>query len=244
MRPAKSRHEARTIIDAHNYRVSAAEERIMRSNLNRLRPQFANFPVADSRIVIEGNKRTGEVGVKLTLQLPGTTLVVSDHAATLQPAFERCLDTLRSELDAYKGRLGSVAARQKAAKGTYQELHPESPIDEAVLADAVAHGDYVPFRRALVPFEEGLRRLVGRWVQRYPSVDGQIGDGLQIDDIVEEVFLLAFDGYERRPEKVALGNWLRDQIDPAVRALLRNQAEELENIALVRSLPGVPSPWA
>lgn len=241
MKPAKPRGEARTIIDTHNYRLSAAEERILRSDLGRLRPQIANFPVADSRVVIEGTKRTGDVVVKLSLQLPGTTLVVTDHDASLRPAFERCLNSLQSELDAYKHQLGMVAERQKTIKGTYQKLHPEATIDIAVLNEAVASGDYVPFRTALVPYEEGLRRLVGRWIQRYPRVEGEIGTGLEIDDIVEEVYLLAFDGYERRPANVTLGNWLRDQIDPAVRALLRNPTAELENIALVRSLPGIPT---
>jgi hypothetical protein len=53
--------------------------------------------------------------------------------------------------------------------------------------------------------------------------------------MVEEVFLTAFDQYDRRPAGLRLGDWLDSLIDPAVKALHRNGDAELENINLARS---------
>jgi hypothetical protein len=83
-----------------------------------------------------------------------------------------------------------------------------------------------------------VRRRAGQWIERYPEVQGQIGRRLEVEDVVEEVFLLAFEHYGQRPADVRLGEWLNTLIDPAVRALQSRPDEELENISLVRSARG------
>ena len=76
---------------------------------------------------------------------------------------------------------------------------------------------------------------IGRWIQRYPEVEGQIGVRFEIADVVEEVFLMAFDQYDRRPKDVRFGDWLEQLIDPSVKLLRDHTEEELENIQFVRS---------
>src|SRR5438132_10334636 len=151
---------------------------MLRDNTSGLARQVEHFPVADLHVLIEGNARSNDVSVKLTLVLPGTTLVVSDHDSVPQPAFERCLDSLLDSLQAYKERLGNVPERQKLEKGTHQELHPAVTLDTAAVEAAVGAGDYPAFRVAMLPYEEGLRKLVGRWVRRYPDFEAQIGRGV------------------------------------------------------------------
>ena len=112
------------------------------------------------------------------------------------------MDRLRGELQAYKERLGNVTERQKLTKGTHREVHPTTAmIDAAALDRAVQAGDYSAFLAASLPYEEEVRKSAGRWVQRYPDVEARIGPSIQIADIVEEVFLLAFEGYRKRPQK-------------------------------------------
>ena len=95
--------------------------------------------------------------------------------------------------------------------------------------------DYAAFRTATFVYEESVRKRIGRWVERYPNAEAQIGKRLQIADIVEEVFLNAFENYDRRPGGVRFGEWLENLIDPAVKELLRRPDAELENIALARA---------
>jgi ribosome-associated translation inhibitor RaiA len=235
MQPAQAPSKPQVTFDVHQYHLSTAEEQLLRGNLDGLARQVEHFPVADLHVLIEGNARSNDVSVKLTLLLPGTTLVVSDHDAIPQPAFDRALDSLLNSLHAYKERLGNVPERQKLQKGTHQELHPAVAIDAAMVEAAVQAGDYPAFRTALLPYEEALRKLAGCWIQRYPELDAQIGQGVNIADVVEAVFLLAFEGWTRRPADVPVGMWLQEQIDPALKALQQNRDAELENIEMARS---------
>src|SRR5262245_39644630 len=113
MKPRQARPGLRAVFDVHQYRLSSAEEELLRGHLDGLARQVEHFPVADLHVLVEGNARSNAVSVKLTLVLPGTTLVVNDHDGVPQPAFERCLDSLLDCLRAYKERLGNVPERQK-----------------------------------------------------------------------------------------------------------------------------------
>jgi ribosome-associated translation inhibitor RaiA len=230
-------------IDVHQHYLSLTEEWLLHESLDGLARQVDDLPLADLHVLVEGNARSNDVSVKLTLRLPGATLVTSDHDVLPQVAFERSLDRLIDCVRARKRRLAQVSERRQAAKGAYQELHPRAPIDEALVLSAVEAGDYVEFRTALAPFEVGLRRRVGRLLRRYPDLEAQIGESLEIADLVEEVLLQAFDQYETRPAEVPLGAWLESLIDPAVKALEEQRDDELENISLVRTARLVEHAW-
>jgi len=73
-------------------------------------------------------------------------------------------------------------------------------------------------------------------VQRYPQAQAQIGRGLAIGDVVEEVYLNAFERFGRRPTEVPFHEWLEELIDLSVRLLLRNPDEEAENASLARTV--------
>jgi ribosome-associated translation inhibitor RaiA len=239
MTPATGR-KLQVIFDVHQYQLSTHEERVLHDNLDGLARQVANFPLADLHVLIEGNARSNDVSVKLTLRLPGTTLVANDHDAFPQPAFDRALDSLLDSLHAYKERLGQVPQRQKALKGTHQDVHSEGVMDAEALQRALDAGDYAAFRTALLPFEEVIRKRVGRWIQRYPEVEAQIGGRFEISD----VFLQGFENYNSRPREVSLGDWLESLIDPAVKEMQRRGDAELENISMARSAAGVDQPPA
>lgn len=238
--PATER-QLQVLFDVHQYPLAAAEQQHLHDGLEGLARQVAHFPVADLHIMIEGNARSNDVAVKLTLLLPGTTLVTNDHDQALHAAFERALNSLLHSLQGYKDRLGQVAERQKTEKGTHQALHAEGSLDAQALQQAVDAGDFVAFHNALLSYEEGLRKRVGRWIQRFPEFEAQIGRGLEIADVVEDVFLMAFEGYAQRPLDLPFGTWLENLIDPAVKALRTNRDDELENIRLAQTaLTAVP----
>ncbi len=65
-------------------------------------------------------------------------------------------------------------------------------------------------------------------------MSAHIGRGLQIEDLVEDVFLTAFEEYEHRPREVRFGEWLGHLIDPAVKAMAAHPDRELENVHMAR----------
>lgn len=229
------RHKLQVHFDTHECRPTDDEINGMADDADSLARQVGNFPVAELRVLIERNTRSNEFTTKLTLILPGETLVTSDHDRVMHAAFERALDSLEDALKAYKDRLNQVEVRRKAENGKIQELDPVTPIEPAALDAAAAAGDYPAFRSAIVAFEDPLRLRVGRWVERYPVVQGKMGRGLDTIDIVEAVFLDAFEGHQTRPPGVRYGEWLGGLIDPAVRAFEHHLDEELENVNMARS---------
>jgi len=222
-------------IDTHHCQLSDAEVDRLRVDLDTLERQVENFPISDLHVLVEYNNRTTDYSVKTTLILPGARLVASDHDLVMHAAYERCIKVLTDQVRAYKDRLGNVPERQKQEKGTRQDVEPGPDPDLHAITDAVAAGDYPAFRAALIGYEESLRKRVGRWVERYPDMVAQIGRRLEIADIVEEIFLTAFEDYSKRPQGLRISQWLESLIDPAVKTLQTKGDEELENINMARS---------
>ena len=228
-------------IDAHHCTLSRAVLDKMHAGLDSLRKQVEHFPVADLHVRVEHHVRGNDYAVKTDLFLTGETLVGGDHDLLLYTAFERCVHKLAADVQAYKDRLGRVPERQKQQKATHQTLQPTAVPDPAAIDAAVRAGDYAAFRTATFAYEEPVRKRAGRWVERYPEADARIGGRggatrpLQIADIVEEVFLDAFENYDRRPKDLRFGDWLEERIDPAVKELLAHPDRELENIDLART---------
>jgi ribosome-associated translation inhibitor RaiA len=229
------RHKLQVHFDTHECQVSRDVLAGMADDLDSLARQVGHFPQADVRVLIEWNGRNNEYVVKLTLLLPGETLVTSDHDPVLHAAFVRAVASVEDAVRAYKERLDRLPERQSQETRTGQEVVPAAPIDVAVLDAAVAAGDYPAFRAAVASYEDSLRLRVGRWIERYPAVQGRIGRGLEVIDVVEGVFLAAFEGHVRRHNEVPYGQWLETLIDPTLRAIERDPERELENINMARA---------
>jgi len=225
-------------IDTHHCELSPEEIAKFHEGLGALGRMTDNFPVADLHVLISFRTRNYEFSVKTSLILPGATLVASDYDVIALAAAERCVDNLMRKLKDYKDRLGNVPERQKTEKGTRRELQPTADPDLAAIESAVQAGDYAAFRDITQGYEEPLRAHVGRWVERDPAADAAIGPRFTIADVVEEVFLTAFETYDDRPRGLRFGDWLDNLIDPAVKELLRHP-EELESVSLARTLQGV-----
>jgi ribosome-associated translation inhibitor RaiA len=242
MQPTVSPRQMQTIFDVHQYDLSDAERARLEDNLDGLTRMVENFPVADLHVMVEGNARSNDVSVKLTLILPGNTLVTNDRDSVLTVAFDRCLTALTALVQGYKDKLGGHDERNKLEKGTAHDLFPTRDIDLGAVDRAVAAGDYAAFRSAMLPFEDPVQARAGRWVQRYPEYEARIGKDVKLSDLTEEIFLTAFDRYDTRPDGLHLSEWLGNLIDPSVKALMTNTAEEKENINLARTALNATQP--
>jgi ribosome-associated translation inhibitor RaiA len=221
-------------LDMKHCELPAAELSKMEASLSPLGDMVRNFPVSRLHVLVSYRHRTNDHVIRTSLILPGDTLVSSDHHAQAHAAFEHCIDNLVRETQRYKDRLGNVPERTKQQEGTHHELLPTIAPDAEAMDAAVRDGDYPAFRIATTGYEEPIRARVGRWVERYPEVAARIGKGLQIDDLVEDVFLTAFEEYEHRPREVRFGDWLGHLIDPAVKAMAAHPDREMENVNMAR----------
>lgn len=221
-------------LDMKHCRLSADELNKMETMLSPLDDMVRHFPVSKLHVLISHRNRTADYSVRTSLILSGDTLVCSDHHEQAHAAFEHCINNLVRELQRYKDRLGDVPERAKQQEGTHHDLIPTMAPDAAAVDAAVREGDYAAFRTAMTGYDAPVTAQVGRWVERYPQVAARIGKGLHIDDIVEDVFLLAFEDYEQRPQGIRLGDWLGRYIDAAVKAMAAHPDEEMENVNMVR----------
>jgi hypothetical protein len=222
-------------LDSKQFTPQPDELEKMRTNLDPLLKAVEHFPVAALHVVLERFPRSTVFRAKLSLALTGATLVSSDDAPHAHAAFERCVNSLMEDVRAYKARMGNEPELQKQEKGTHQELLPEVDPDPAAVESAVRSGDYSAFRLAMGGYDGPVRKRIGRWVERCPAVEARIGKDLQIADLVEEVFLDAFEGYDRRPKDVRFGDWLERLIDPAIKEIANGHNGELENARLLQS---------
>lgn len=227
--------EFRLQIDTHHCTLSPAEHDNIREEFAHFSRMVEHFPISDLHVMIEYNNRNNDYSVKTTLILSGATLVGNDHDPVWHAALERCLAGLAENVKAYKEQMGQVPERQKQEKGTHQELLPDPNPDPATVQAALDEGDYAAFRVALLGYEEPLRKRIGRWVERYPEFSARIGKGVELSDLVDEVFLMAFEQFDRRPPGERLGEWLEGLIDPAVRTIQAKGEEELEQIRMAQS---------
>jgi hypothetical protein len=172
--------------------------------------------------------------VRTSLILPGDTLVSGDHQPLASTAFEHCIDNLVRELRRYKDRLGDKPERAKQQEGTHHEMVPTIAPDAEAVEAAVHDGDYAAFRTALSGYDEPVRLHVSRWVERYPEVAARLGNGLRIEDIVEDVFLIGFEEYDNRPREIPFGEWLGRHIDTAIKNMASDPDGEMENVQMAR----------
>ncbi len=237
MRYSDESYNLRVEIDANQFELSPEDAQRLHDGLATLGELVEDLPMSDLYVTIFHHPRgSPEYQVKTALILSARTLFSSDTGANFHPVFVRCVANLVQQVTAYKQTQGNADQLDKHRKGTYQEVVPSRGPDTERVEAAVRAGDYAQFRKATLPFEESLRKRIGRWVGRYPEVQEKIGTELAIADVVEAVFLNAFEGYVQRPQNVRFGRWLEGLIDGSVKGLLRNPDEELENISFARTL--------
>lgn len=234
--PSAQQHSPpRLDLVSRDYTCSPAEIARMERALDRLARGTRNFPVSVLQVTVLHHPRTGEFHVKTSLTLAGRTLFTGERAYELYTAYQKCIDKLVGKVTTYKQQLGQEPEWSKADQASVQERGPAQAPDRAALEKAVADQDYAAFRRGTLMFEEPVRKRIGRWIQRYPDLDALIGDRLELADLVEDVFLTAFEQFPLRPENVPPAEWLEGLIDEVIRAVIARPEEELENVSMAQS---------
>jgi len=229
-------YNLRIELDTKNFELSPAEINKMESALDPLREPIEKFPVSALYLTIEHHPRSGSYRVKAALQLPGRGLATGGEDEHIFPAVQKCVWRLVHKVAAYEDRMEGVEEKSKREQGTRHDVLPNREVDSKAVDEAVHGGDYAEFRKLMFVYEEQLRNRVGRWIERYPRVAAQLQEQVYLQDIIEEVFLTAFDQYDDRPQAVPFGEWLENLIDPSVKLVSTADDEELDNISFARTL--------
>lgn len=230
------KYDLKVEIDTENYQLSDEEMEKIQADLDNLRRLVADFPVSELHIRIDRNPRSEVIHVKTSLRFPKQTLFTGERRGTMYPAFNRCIRKLMQKVKSFKEKLSQKPIHEKVVEGKHHEVRPEREPDAEKLAAAAEKRNYSLFREALRVYDDPLQKRIGRWIERYPAVAGELGNELTISDILEEVYLNAFESFLERPSD-RLGNWLESLIDPSVRALVeepriaREEVKYAEEIA-------------
>jgi hypothetical protein len=218
-------------------KLPADELTRMERSLEPLGEAVREFPSTDLCFTITNHENREAYHVKARLRLPGRSLFTGDYDPYLDSAYQRCLNKLLHMVQAYRERPNGTADALAPREGALDRdiVAPEAA-DAGPVGEAVQTGNYKRFRDLMSGYEEWLRKRVGRWVQRYPEVEAQIGKGLLLGDLLEEVYLNAFERYPQRPAAPALHEWLEGLIDPSLQMFLRHPDDEKENVSLARTL--------
>lgn len=235
------RHQLRVEFDTRNCTIPADEWTRIQGQLTQLGEAVQEFPSAELHVRVIHHPRSVMYHVEVKLKLPGQSLFTGDRDTYLDSAIQRAFQKLLRRVETYKDHANPQAAEVLERRAALdQEIVAPTDADHGALGRAARAGDYRNFRSILSGYEEWLRKRVGRWIQRCPEAEAQLGRGLAIGDVVEEVYLNAFEHYERRPDEIPFRNWLENFIDPSVKLLLRNGDEERETASFARTLREAP----
>ncbi len=229
-------YNLRIELDQKGCELTADQIERMEESLDTLRKLVERFPVSNLYITVIHHERSADYHVKTSLALTGKTLFTGDRDDDALPAFDRCVRKLVQKVRAYRAKMEQDEELAKQAAGTHQMVAPTSEFDLEQIEQAVQEMDYPRFRQSLLAFETPLRERIGRWLQRYPELESRLGGDLEIADVVEEVFLNAFEQFPNRSSAVPPGDWLESLIDPSVQAILQSPDEEFAAISFARSM--------
>ena len=227
-------YNLRIDLDTKGCELSADEIEDMELDLHTLRNLVEDFPISDLHITVVYHQKARDYHVKTSLVLSGRKLFTGERHVKVHPAFESCIRKLTKKVRAYKRQMRVGEDAEKLSAGTRHEVVPIGEINVTALVDAVNAEDYLQFRREIDVFESSLAERISHWIERYPEIGSRLEHPFQVSDIVEEVFLNAFDRFESRSHHIPPGQWLESLIDPSVQALLQSPDEEYQRIQFAR----------
>jgi hypothetical protein len=191
-------------------------------------------------VTVVFHARSGIYRVRAKFKAPGRTVMTGDNHPLLDEALRRCLAKAFLRMEAFRDNLDQGSVEQaKRREALSDNLVAPTGFNAGAISRACQDGDYEAFRRGLIGHESWVRMRVGRWIQRYPEIQQEVGESFEISDLMEEVFLLAFERYQERPDEVPLHEWLDKLIDPAVRDFW-NDPDEREAASFAQTLVGEP----
>jgi hypothetical protein len=223
--------------ETHGFALPEPVKRGFDEDLDRLATILQRGPSAHLHVDVVHHARSNDYHVKTSLRIGrNLTFFTGDRDALPRPAFKRCVHKLIHKVEAFRRRREGVQPRVRDV-APHVSATSEPAWDR--LAQAALDGDYAGFRAELAVYEPSLEQRIGREVERFPTAAAALGNELLISEIVEEVFLNAFDRFAQDARKdVPLSQWLESLIAPSIRQLLEAPDTAKENVSFAQTLIG------
>lgn len=226
-------------VDAENFQLSNDDLEQIRADCSDLDPLLVEFPTLRVLLNILHYERSNAYESKLSIVTPGQTISTRETAGSWNAAFNACLQKAHRRVKHYREIMQQQQADVPAYDAISGTVDPTQQLDGAVVSQAIESDDYLSFRKAMWPLEPALRRRVSEWLRRYPDLESMIladdDAAFSTADLVEEVFMLAFDQYGKWPREMFFGQWIETLIDPALENFANDPAGEAEKINYIRS---------
>lgn len=234
------RYQLQVQYDTRQFTLTEEMTDRLERELNGLANVVKDFPSPQLHVEIVRHPRSEDFHVKMALKLTRPQVFFTgDRDEQVYSAFKRCARKLVAKAAAYKHEMTEKPPGVNPDPRDGRHVMAAAAPELAAMDEAAENGDYAAFRSASAMYENALGRRIGRWIERYPDAAALLGESIFISEIVEEVFLNAFEQWDRRPAPPqGLGEWLEELIDPAIQALLADPETERENLSYVRSLMG------
>jgi hypothetical protein len=206
-------------IDTQECHIPEDVQSLMQPVIDRVGHAVEGFPESHLSVTVVYHPGADIYHAQAKLNVPGETFMTGAREEYIDAAIRHSLEKIAQRAESYRDdpdRDAVVQARRDVELSDVDAVPMDAESGE--LGRAVQNNDYRAFRQAMLHQEEPLRKRVGRWVQRYPQVQELIGLKFEIADLVEEVFLLAFERYPDRPTHLTMHEWLDSLIDPAVKS--------------------------
>jgi len=227
----------RVTIRARDRDIPEDERTRMQDTLAPLRDAVQDLEPCDLWIQVIYHANSDSYHVEFKFKTAAHTLMTGDWDRYMDSAYQRCVRKMvRKVQDARLKPARQLETPAERVEQLNQDVVAPEGADEGPLGKAVQEGDYRAFREAAVGYEDWLRKRIGRWIQRSPDTQARVGRDLLIGDLVEEVYLNAFERYETRSADLSFSRWLEDLIDPSLKAMLRHPDEEHQNASFARTL--------
>lgn len=179
--------------------------------------QWASGAPAELMMSIAPDEKDGGFQVKASLIVNGETLYVAEQTDGINEAVSRCVEQLGEQL------------RSQSASSDQTPHHQRKPLAADALQTAVRAGDYSAFRKAVSVYEEPIRKKIELWAAEHPEILAQVGGHQPPADVLEEVFVRAFEHYERISHRHP-GHWLDESFNAVVESLLHHAGTGKRNI--------------
>jgi ribosome-associated translation inhibitor RaiA len=238
MQTTIDKYHLKVAIETQECRIPEDVRSAIQPQIDRIGQAVRQFPESELYVTVVYHPKSNAYHAQAKLRVPGETVITGARDGYIDVAIRHCLDKVGRRAERLEPDDEAVEEARRDIDLSAPDIAP-TDLDSGTLGPAVLEDNYREFRRALLGQEEPLRKRVGRWVQRYPQVDELVGVEFEIADLVEEVFLLAFEGYADRPKHLSRHEWLDSLIDPAVKSFWADP-ESREAVKFAQTLTDRP----
>lgn len=240
--PTVTNDRLRVEIDTKGCEIPADVRNRIQPNLDGLELSLHGLPTSQLWLTVVFHSHSETFHAQAKLRLPGQTIITGDRNSHIDSAILQCLRNVLQRVESYKSH-PDRSAIEDAERQEELANNVIAPVesDAGKFGDAYRTADYEAFRKAISDYERPLRMRVGRWIQRYPQLQANVGVTFEISDLLEELFLTAFDQYGHRPKQLSLYEWLVNLIDPAVKSFW-HKSEDREAVSYAQTLTELGKP--